>query len=148
MHSEWNAIYQNKTSLNSGSAQANARVLLIKERWNYTITNTSMLTPEITKKITDLIVQYRVMLFMKWTPESPSCWFSANAVAILVESWIYFESFDIYSNENIRQGIKQYSSWPTFPQLYIDGELIWWVDIISEMYEEWELDTLKKDKKL
>jgi len=107
-----------------------------------------MLTSELTNKIKELITQYRVMLFMKWTPESPSCWFSANAVAMLVESWIYFESFDIYSDEDIRQGIKQYSSWPTYPQLYIDSELIGWVDIISEMYESWELKELKNEKSL
>ena len=107
-----------------------------------------MLTLELTQKIKTLISQYRVMLFMKGTPEKPQCWFSASVVATLIESWIYFESFDIYSDEEIRQGIKQYSSWPTFPQLYIDWELIWGVDIISEMYESWELEELKNEKDL
>lgn len=83
------------------------------------------------------------MLFMKGTPESPACGFSANAAAMLIESGIYFESFDIYSDEDIRQGMKEYSSWPTFPQLYINGELIGWVDILSEMFESWELRELK-----
>jgi len=103
---------------------------------------------ELKAKIEKLISQYRVMLFMKWTPENPQCGFSANTVAILVESGIYFESFDVYSDEEVRQWIKKYSSWPTFPQLYIDGELIWWIDIISEMYETWELSELKKEKDL
>lgn len=107
-----------------------------------------MLSKELTQKIQTLINQYRVMLFMKWTPEKPQCGFSANSVAILVEAWIYFESFDIYSDEEIRQGIKEYSSWPTFPQLYIDWELMGWIDIISEMYESWELEDLKKEKSL
>lgn len=107
-----------------------------------------MLTPELTKAIEGLISQYKVVLFMKWTPEDPQCWFSANAVAMLVESWIYFESFDIYSDEEIRQGLKEYSSWPTFPQLYIDSELIGGVDIMTEMYESWELNELKEAKKL
>jgi monothiol glutaredoxin len=107
-----------------------------------------MLTPELKQRVETLISQYKVMLFMKWTPESAACWFSANAVAMLVESWIYFESFDIYSDEDIRQGLKEYSSWPTFPQLYIDGELIGWVDIMSEMYEAWEFSELKSEKQL
>jgi len=106
------------------------------------------MNPELKNTIQSLIAQYRVMLFMKWTPEDPACWFSANAVAILVESGIYFESFDIYSDEEIRQWLKEYSSWPTFPQLYIDGELIGGVDIMSEMYEEWEFNDIKKQKDL
>ena len=107
-----------------------------------------MLTPELTEQVEALISQYRVMLFMKGTPESPECGFSANAVAMLVESGIYFETFNIYSDEDVRQGLKEYSSWPTFPQLYIDGELVGWVDIISEMYETGEFQELKTEKKL
>lgn len=85
---------------------------------------------------------------MKWTPEVPQCGFSANAAAILVESGIYFESFDVYSDEEIRQWMKDYSSWPTFPQLYIDEELIGGVDIMMEMFEAWEFTELKAEKKL
>lgn len=107
-----------------------------------------MLTPELQKRIDDIISSYRVMLFMKGTPEAPACGFSANAVGILVESGIYFESFDIYSDEEIRQWIKEYKSWPTFPQLYIDGELIGGVDIMMEMYESWEFQQLKDEKDL
>ena len=107
-----------------------------------------MISLELEKRIKGLIDQYKVMLFMKWTPEMPQCGFSANAVAVLVEAWIYFESFDIYGDEEIRQGIKEYSSWPTFPQLYIDGELIGGVDIMIEMYENWEFEALKNEKKL
>lgn len=103
---------------------------------------------ELKQRLEKLITQYKVMLFMKWTPESPACGFSANAVAMLVESDIYFESFDIYSDEDIRQWLKEYSSWPTFPQLYIDRELIWWVDIMSEMYESGEFIKLKKEKNI
>jgi Grx4 family monothiol glutaredoxin len=107
-----------------------------------------MLDIELKTRIEKLISQYKVMLFMKWTPESPACGFSANAASMLVESGIYFESFDIYSDEEIRQGLKEYSSWPTFPQLYIDWELIGWVDIISEMYESGEFKEIKTEKNL
>lgn len=62
-----------------------------------------MLTTELQERLDRLISQYRVMLFMKGTPESPACGFSANAVAMLVDADIYFESFDIYSDEEIRQ---------------------------------------------
>ena len=79
-----------------------------------------MLTPELQKRLDDIIGQYRVMLFMKGTPEEPACGFSASAAGMLVESDIYFESFDIYSDEEVRQGLKLYKSWPTYPQLYID----------------------------
>lgn len=105
-----------------------------------------MLTPELTQRLKDLISQYKVMLFMKGTPEAPECGFSANAVAMLVEAGIYFESFDIYSDEDVRQWLKEYSSWPTFPQLYINWELIGGVDIMNEMYEAWELDQYKTEK--
>lgn len=107
-----------------------------------------MLDSELKTRIESLIAQYKVMLFIKGTPEAPACWFSANAVAMLVESWIYFESFDIYSDEEIRQWLKEFSSWPTFPQLYINSELIGWVDIVSEMYESWELTELKVENNL
>jgi Grx4 family monothiol glutaredoxin len=107
-----------------------------------------MLTPELQKRIDDIISSYKVVLFMKWTPESPQCGFSANAVATLVESDIYFESFDIYSDEEIRQWLKEYKKWPTFPQLYIEGELIWGIDIMMEMFEAGEFTTLKKEQGL
>lgn len=99
---------------------------------------------ELKLKLDKLINQYKVMLFMKWTPEMPSCWFSSKAVQILLDSDIYFESFDIYSDEEIRQWLKLYKSWPTYPQLYINWELVWGVDIMIEMFEEWEFEEIKK----
>lgn len=107
-----------------------------------------MLTPELIKRLDDMIGSYKVMLFMKGTPEAPACGFSANAVAMLVESGIYFESFDIYSDEEIRQWLKEYKKWPTYPQLYIDGELIGGVDIMKEMFEAGEFEEIKTQKKL
>lgn len=102
------------------------------------------MTEELKNKIDNIINQYKVMLFMKWTPEMPQCGFSSRACEILIESWVYFETFDIYSDEEVRQWLKEYKSWPTYPQLYINWELIGWVDIMNEMYEEWEFEEIKK----
>lgn len=85
---------------------------------------------------------------MKGTPEDPQCGFSANAVGILVESDIYFESFDVYSDEEVRQWIKEYKKWPTFPQLYIEWELMGGIDIMMEMFESGEFQKLKTEKDL
>ena len=103
------------------------------------------MTPELQKKLDDLINQYKVMLFMKGSPDMPMCGFSAQIVEILIDQGIYFESFDIYSDEEVRQGLKEHKDWPTYPQLYINWELIWGLDIIQEMLEAGELEDLKKD---
>lgn len=103
------------------------------------------MTPELQKRLDDLINQYKVMLFMKGSPDMPMCGFSAQIVEILIDQGIYFESFDIYSDEEVRQGLKEYKDWPTYPQLYINGELIWGLDIIQEMLEAGELEDLKKE---
>ena len=94
-------------------------------------------------KLDDLIKQSKVVLFMKGNPEEPMCGFSSTAVAILVESWVYFETFDILLDEEVRQWLKEYKNWPTFPQLYIEGELIWGVDIMQEMYDDGEFEQYK-----
>lgn len=93
------------------------------------------LSNEIIQKIEHLLEENRVILFMKGTPESPACGFSETVAALLVESGIYFESFDIYTDEELRQALKEYSSWPTYPQLYIEKQLIGGVDILMDMYE-------------
>ncbi len=107
-----------------------------------------MSTTEIHKKIDEMIGNYKIVLFMKGTPEDPQCGFSANAVGILVESDIYFESFDVYSDEEVRQWIKEYKKWPTFPQLYIEWELMGGIDIMMEMFESGEFQKLKTEKDL
>lgn len=119
-----------------------------KKYSNFLKPDTFMISPELQKKIDNIIDGYKVVLFMKWTPEAPECGFSANAVAMLVDSDIYFESFDIYSDEEVRQWLKEYKKWPTYPQLYINGELIGGVDIMMEMFESWELQELKETKGL
>lgn len=86
----------------------------------------------------------RIFLFMKGTPEAPSCGFSALVVQILNIVGAPFGAFDVLSDDSIREGIKQFSEWPTIPQLYVDGEFIGGSDIVREMYESGELQTLLK----
>lgn len=91
------------------------------------------------KKIETLINSAPVFLFMKGTPDEPQCGFSAKVVEILQESDVTFSSFDIFSDEEMRQGVKEYSNWPTYPQLYIKGKLIGGCDIVVEMAQSGEL---------
>lgn len=100
---------------------------------------------ELKNRLDRLINQERVMLFMKGSPEMPACGFSARAVEILIDEGIYFETFDIYSDEEVRQSLKEYKEWPTYPQLYIDGDLIGGLDIMLEMQEDGEFEDIKKD---
>jgi len=88
-----------------------------------------------------------VMLFMKGTPTTPQCGFSNKIVEILNKENIKFHSFNILSDEEVRQGLKEYSNWPTFPQLYIKGKLIGGLDIVKEMSEEGELKSLVPEEK-
>ncbi|XP_033005267.1 glutaredoxin-3 [Lacerta agilis] len=81
------------------------------------------------------------MLFMKGTPQEPRCGFSRQIVEILNKHNIAFSSFDIFSDEEVRQGLKTYSSWPTYPQLYVAGELIGGLDIVKELEASGELET-------
>ena len=80
-----------------------------------------------------------VVLFMKGTPVFPQCWFSAAVVGVLSHLGIKFKSVNVLDDQNIREGIKTYSDWPTIPQLYVKGEFVGGCDIIREMYETGEL---------
>uniref|UniRef100_A0A8D2KZH7 Glutaredoxin 3 n=1 Tax=Varanus komodoensis TaxID=61221 RepID=A0A8D2KZH7_VARKO len=82
------------------------------------------------------------MLFMKGTPQDPRCGFSKQIVEILNKHNVVFSSFDIFSDEEVRQGLKTYSNWPTYPQLYVAGELIGGLDIVKELEASGELDTI------
>ncbi len=86
-----------------------------------------------------LINQAPVMLFMKGNPETPRCGFSNRIVGLLNKHRIKFSSFDILSDEEVREGLKKYSNWPTYPQLYVKGKLLGGLDIVTEMSEEGEL---------
>lgn len=80
-----------------------------------------------------------VVLFMKGSPDFPQCGFSGRAVQVLRACGTEFASVDVLADENVRQGVKQYSNWPTIPQLYIKGEFVGGSDIIMDMYEKGEL---------
>ena len=80
-----------------------------------------------------------VVLFMKGTPDFPQCGFSGRAVQVLRACGTEFSAVDVLADDQIRQGIKQYSHWPTIPQLYIKGEFIGGSDILCEMFEKGEL---------
>ncbi|MFM8244659.1 MAG: Grx4 family monothiol glutaredoxin [Candidatus Fonsibacter sp.] len=96
---------------------------------------------EIHKKIEEIIKKNKVVLFMKGTPEMPQCGFSMTVCNILKQLKINFFSVNVLSDELVRQGIKEYSNWPTIPQLYVNGNFIGGCDIVKEMYEK---DEIKK----
>jgi monothiol glutaredoxin len=98
------------------------------------------------ERISQIVNQHDVVLFMKGTPLFPQCGFSSRAVAILEHCGTDFESVDVLQDMEIRQGIKSFSDWPTIPQLYIKGEFVGGSDIMMEMYEAGELQQLLADK--
>ena len=87
-----------------------------------------------------------VLLFMKGTPMFPQCGFSARVVQILKASGAPFKTVNVLEDPAIRDGIKSFSNWPTIPQLYVKGEFIGGCDIITEMYQTGELETLLTEK--
>ena len=91
------------------------------------------------ERITGLIEKNRVMLFMKGNRRAPQCGFSARVIGILDSMLPDYETFDVLSDPEIREGIKTYSSWPTIPQLYVAGEFLGGCDIVTELYESGEL---------
>ncbi len=94
---------------------------------------------DLQKRIKDLIDSSPVFVFMKGSKLMPQCGFSNNVVQILHSLGIPFETFDVLSDMEIRQGIKDYSNWPTIPQVYVNGEFIGGSDILIEMYNNGEL---------
>ena len=101
---------------------------------------------EINEKIENLIKENKVCLFMKGTPDSPQCGFSMAVSNVLKHMNINFKGINVLEDENLRQGIKDFSDWPTIPQLYLDGEFIGGCDIIKEMFETGELKILLEKK--
>lgn len=101
-----------------------------------------MSASDIQQKIGDLVGQNDIVLFMKGSPLFPQCGFSSRAIAILDHLEVKYETVDVLADQDIRQGIKQYSDWPTVPQLYVKGEFVGGSDIMMEMFESGELKQL------
>jgi monothiol glutaredoxin len=98
----------------------------------------------IQQTIQQQITENPIMLYMKGNPQFPQCGFSSKAVQLLNSCGVKFASVDVLENPDIRQGIKDYSNWPTIPQLYVKGNFIGGSDIMTEMYESGELQELIK----
>ena len=102
----------------------------------------------IKEEIKKLIDNNDVCLFMKGVPDAPQCGFSMTVSNILKHLNVNFKGINVLDDQNLRQGIKEYSDWPTIPQLYIKGEFIGGCDIVKEMFENGELKSLLENKKL
>ena len=94
------------------------------------------------QEISEDINKNRVLLYMKGNKMAPQCGFSAQVVQVLMQSGVAFETRDILQDEELRQAIKEYSDWPTLPQLYVDGEFLGGCDIVMEMSQSGELNAL------
>ena len=103
---------------------------------------------EINKKIESLIKDNEVCLFMKGTPDAPQCGCSMAVTNVLKHLNINFKGINVLDDENLRQGIKDFSDWPTIPQLYVKKEFVGGCDIVKEMFEKGELKKLFEDKKI
>ncbi|GAA0737446.1 Grx4 family monothiol glutaredoxin [Sphingomonas japonica] len=104
------------------------------------------MTDDTQHRLQQLVDSNDVLLFMKGSPLFPQCGFSSRAIAILNHLGVAFESVDVLQDQEVRQGIKAFSDWPTIPQLYVKGEFVGGSDIMMEMYESGELGTLMSEK--
>lgn len=102
----------------------------------------------VNERIDELVKNNDVVLFMKGTPLFPQCGFSSKAIAILDHLGVAYESVDVLQDMEIRAGIKDYSDWPTIPQLYVKGEFLGGSDIMMEMYEAGELQEMVESQGL
>ena len=103
---------------------------------------------EINQKIKDIISSKDIVLFMKGTPDAPQCGFSMAVTNILKHLNVKFEGINVLSSDELRQGIKEFTDWPTIPQLYVKGEFVGGCDIVKEMFEKGELKKFLEDKKI
>ncbi len=105
-----------------------------------------MTDPNVADRIKRDIADNDVVLYMKGTPVFPQCGFSAAVVQVLTHLGVKFKGIDVLQDPSLRQGIKEFSSWPTIPQLYVKGEFVGGCDIIREMFETGELEQFFKEK--
>lgn len=102
--------------------------------------------PKIFDTIREMVTEHDVVLFMKGSHKLPQCGFSATVVAVLQRMGVEFHDVNVLLDMEIRQGIKDFSDWPTIPQLYVKGEFVGGCDIVRDMYEEGELEGFFKAK--
>ena len=100
------------------------------------------MTPEVNERIDNLVKQHKILVFMKGNKLMPQCGFSNNVVQILNTLGVPYETIDVLADPEIRQGIKDYSSWPTIPQVYIDGEFVGGSDVMIELYQQGQLQQM------
>lgn len=100
------------------------------------------MTPELKERLDSLVEQNKILVFMKGTKLMPMCGFSNNVVQILNTLGVTFETINVLDDAEIRQGIKEYSKWPTIPQVYINGEFVGGSDILLELYQKGELQQM------
>ena len=100
------------------------------------------MTPELQERMDNLVSQNKIVVFMKGNKLMPQCGFSNNVVQILNMLAVPFETVDVLADQEIRQGIKEYSSWPTIPQVYINGQFVGGSDILIELYQKGELQQM------
>lgn len=100
------------------------------------------MTPELKERIDNLVNQNKILVFMKGSKLMPQCGFSNNVVQILNALGVPYETVDVLGDGDIRQGIKEYSNWPTIPQVYINGEFVGGSDILIELYQQGELQQM------
>jgi monothiol glutaredoxin len=106
------------------------------------MTDAATANPAVHEWIAKSVAEHPVILFMKGVPEQPRCGFSAVVVQILDHLGVDFTGVDVLQNEQLRDGIKTFSDWPTIPQLYVKGEFVGGSDIVREMFQSGELKTL------
>ena len=101
-------------------------------------------TNSLDEKLKQLVNRHRIMLFMKGVPSGPRCGFSRQIVEILDSFGVSYDAFNILEDEEVRRGLKVYSDWPTYPQLYVEGDLVGGLDIVKELQESEELEDMLK----
>ncbi|MEC4819209.1 MAG: Grx4 family monothiol glutaredoxin [Scytonema sp. PMC 1069.18] len=100
------------------------------------------MTPELKERLDNLVQQNKILVFMKGTKLMPQCGFSNNVVQILNTLGVPFETVNVLDDYEIRQGIKEYSNWPTIPQVYVNGQFVGGSDILIELYQKGELQQM------
>lgn len=116
----------------------------LKEQWGIdeTATSSSNGNESINDRLSKLVNRSDTMLFMKGLPSAPQCGFSRQIVALLDETGVPYDAFNILEDDDVRQGLKEFSDWPTYPQLYHKGELLGGLDVVQELKESGELQEM------